>query len=273
MQICANGSKLACHGKGSIFYMTNDKEDIIFEKRIKELAMNAYNKGICTYTDFLNLNEISLFYRHITTLPKVLYQLNGGYEDAERRILCFYTEDSYLLPDYPIHCIRILPVNKKFSDALTHRDFLGAVLNLGIERSKVGDILIKENEGYLFCNSNISSFIIDSLSKVKHTTIQCELVNVVDFEVKPTLQEITGTVSSLRLDSVLSVAFNTSRSSITGLIVGGKVFVNSRLTISNSYQLKENDIVSVRGLGKFIYQETRNQTKKGRYYIILQKYI
>ncbi|BCN31195.1 YlmH family RNA-binding protein [Anaeromicropila herbilytica] len=253
--------------------MRIEKEEVLFEKRIKELAQSAYNRGICTYTDFLNINEISLFYRYISYLPKISYQLYGGYEDAERRILCFYSDDSYLLPEFPIHCIRILPLNQKFSDVLSHRDFLGAVLNLGIERSKIGDILIKENEGYLFCNNKISSFIIDNLNKVKHTTIRCELANILEFEVKPTLKEITGTVSSLRIDSILSVALNTSRSSITSLIVGGKVFVNSRLTISNSYQLKENDIVSVRGYGKFIYQETVTQTKKGRFYIRLQKYI
>lgn len=253
--------------------MIGNKEEVMIGNRIKELAMISGNKGICTYTDFLNMNEISLFHQMLNELPKVDYQLYGGYVDAERKILCFYNEDSYKEPEFQISCVKILPSNKKFSDNLTHRDFLGAVLHLGIDRSKIGDILIKENEGFLFCNSRISAFIIDNLEKIKHTTICCEIVQVSDIDIKPTLKDITKSVNSLRLDAVLSAAFNASRSSLTGLIVGGKVFVNSKLTISNSYLLKENDVVSVRGLGKFIYKETLNQTKKGRYYILLQKYV
>ena len=92
-------------------------------------------------------------------------------------------------------------------------------------------------------------------------------------EFKPNLEEIHGTVSSIRLDSILSVAFHTSRSSLTGLIAGGKVYVNSRLTESNSYTLKEGDVVSVRGMGKFIFKEAGDQTKKNRYKVTLLKYV
>lgn len=253
--------------------MTKDKDEILLCKRFIELATNASLKAYCTYTDFLNMNDINLFYQSLKEMPKVEYQLFGGYEDAERKILCFYTEDSYMLPEFPIDCIRIVPLNKKFSDTLTHRDFLGAILHLGIDRSKIGDILIKENEGFVFCNNAISSFIIDNLTKIKHTTIQCEAISKNEIDIKPTLKEITGSVNSLRLDAILPIAFHTSRSSLTGLIAGGKVFVNGKLIISNSYLLKENDVVSVRGLGKFIYKEILNQTKKGRFYVSIQKYV
>jgi RNA-binding protein YlmH len=93
-----------------------------------------------------------------------------------------------------------------------------------------------------------------------------------DFDYKPKFQEIVGTVSSVRLDSILSVAFHTSRSSLTGLIEGGKVFVGGKVILSNSYTLKENDVVSVRGLGKFIYVGTSYQTKKGRYSVKILLY-
>jgi RNA-binding protein YlmH len=85
-----------------------------------------------------------------------------------------------------------------------------------------------------------------------------------DFRYEPKYTEVVGTVSSVRLDSILAVAFHTSRSSLSGLIEGGKVFVNSKEVLSNSYLLKENDVVSVRGLGKFLYVGTSYQTKKGR---------
>lgn len=242
-----------------------DKEDLLLQRHLLDMANTAYNKGICMYSDFLNLNEQNLFYSLKNELSGIRCFTSGGFRDAERKMICFCGKDECEDISYPISCIKVEPVNKKFSDSLTHRDFLGAVLNLGLDRSKIGDILINENEGYLFVHSTISEFIIDQLGKVKHTVIHCSLVDSIDFHYQPRLKEITGTVSSVRLDSVLSIAFQGSRSSLSGLIEGGKVFVGGKLILSNSYTLKENDVVSVRGYGKFIYAGTSYQTKKGRY--------
>ena len=252
--------------------MNNDKEEQLLKKRFFELSKIADLKGICTYTDFLNLNEISIFKSINKELPNVNYQLYGGYEDAERNVICFYGDESVKAFSSYITCIRIKPLNKKFSDDLTHRDFLGAIMNLRLERSKIGDILVKEKEAYVFCLSSISSFIIDNLNKIKHTSIQCERMNEEAPEIRPTFKEIRGTISSPRLDSIIALAFGSSRSSMLNLISSGNVFVDGRLVESNSYVLKKGDIVSVRGHGKFIYKELQNQTKKGRYYCLILKY-
>jgi RNA-binding protein YlmH len=253
--------------------MNIEKEEQILKKRFLDLARAAEYKGICTYTGFLGLNEISIFFRMKNDLPNVKYDLFGGYTGAERKILCFYGEESVKAFSDCITCIRIQPLNMKFSDDLTHRDFLGALMNLGIERSKIGDILVKEKEGYVFCESGISRFIIDNMDKVKHTSIQCSIMDKEAPAIEPEFKEIRGSISSPRLDSVIALAFNSSRSSILGLISGGKVFIDGKLVESNSYMLKEDETVSVRGFGKFIYKGLQNQTKKGRYFVILSKYI
>lgn len=245
-----------------------DKEEQLVRRRLQDLSNTAYNRGISMFSDFLNLNEQNIFFRMKKELPVINYFTFGGFDVAERKMLCFCGNDNIneiSEINFPIACIKIIPVNQKFSDSLTHRDFLGAVLNLGLDRSKVGDILINQNKGFLFCHTGISEFIADQLIKVKHTPISTEIITQKDFDYTPEYQEIAGTVSSVRLDSVLSVAFHSSRSSLTGLITGGKVFVNSKEVIQISYQLKENDVVSVRGLGKFIFVGTSHQTKKGRY--------
>ncbi|MBH1940883.1 RNA-binding protein [Mobilitalea sibirica] len=255
--------------------MNLDKEEQLLRRRFLDLANTADNRGICIFSDFLNLNEQSILFSIKHDLPIIKYFAYGGFADAERKILCFCGDDTLQSDaeiNYPITCIKIEPLNKKFSDTLTHRDFLGAVLNLGIDRGKVGDIITMENEAYLFCTSSISEFIADELIKVKHTMIRSSIIDKSDFKYQPVYKEISGTVSSIRLDSILSVAFHTSRSSLTGLIAGGKVFVNSKVVLSNSYVLKENDVVSVRGLGKFIYVGTSNITKKGRYSIKIRLY-
>lgn len=252
-----------------------DKDEQIFRKRILEQANMAHNRNICIFSDFLNLNEQNIWHNLKNELPKIKYFTFGGFEEAERKILCFCGNDMLSEEDitYPISCIKIIPVNQKFSDSLSHRDFLGAVLNLGLDRSKIGDILITDNEGYLFAHSGISEFIADQLYKVKHTMIKSQLIDRTDFSYSPRYKEITGTVSSVRLDSILSVAFNTSRSSLTGLIEGGKVYVGGKLILSNSHVLKEKEIVSVRGMGKFVFMGTSYQTKKGRYSVKVLLYV
>jgi RNA-binding protein YlmH len=255
--------------------MKQEKEDKFLERRLLDLAGAAYHRGSNIYSDFLNLNEQNIFYSLKNELPMIKYFTYGGYKDAERRILCFcgdtVTADEKDI-NYPISCIKVKPCNQKFSDSLNHRDFLGAAINLGLDRGKLGDILILENEGYLFAHNSISEFIIEQLTSVKHTRVQCSVIDRKDFDYKPKLKEINSTVSSIRLDSILAAAYHSSRSSLTGLIEGGKVYINGKLVLSNSYSLKENDIISVRGLGKFIYAGTSYQTKKGRLSVKLLLY-
>jgi RNA-binding protein YlmH len=255
--------------------MNFNKDELILRKRLLDLSKTADIRGISIFSDFLNLNEQNIVTSLKNELPRIKYFAYGGFNDAERKVLCFCGNEQVTDQEevnFPIACIKVVPISQKFSDALNHRDFLGAVLNLGLDRSKVGDILINENEGYLFAHTGISTFIVDQLVKVKHTLVSTSIIDRKDFDYKPKFQEIVGTVSSVRLDSILSVAFHASRSSLTGLIEGGKVFVGGKEVLSNSYTLKENDIVSVRGLGKFQYVGTTYQTKKGRYSVKILLY-
>lgn len=252
--------------------MDYNKEEELFRKRLLELSHISYYKGICTYTDFLSLNEINLFFSMEKELARVSTLLYGGYTQAERKILCFYNKDDITIPEFPMECIHIKPINKKFSNILTHRDFLGAILNLGISRSKIGDILIHENESYVFCTQNIAPFIIDNLNIVKHTNVEVYSISIDEVKYTPKYITITGTVASIRLDAILALALKSSRSSLSSLITAGKVSINGRVIQSNKYILKEDDIISIRGYGKFQYKEAGNQTRKGRVYVTLLKY-
>ena len=250
-----------------------DRDEELFIKRIKELAYQADTRGHTTLTGFLNLNEYNLFLNHLKELPNTSYNFWGGYEGADRKRLAFYQTEDILADEYNISIIKIRPNNAKFADNLTHRDFLGALVNLGIDRSKLGDILIKDNIGYLFSEGTISSYIVDSLTKIKHTNVTCIPLQLEEIDITPSYQEIKGTISSNRLDAILALALRSSRSSITGLIAGGKVFINSRLVTQNSTILRENDIISVRGHGKYIYCGITSQTKKGRLCATILQYI
>lgn len=238
-------------------------EDDIIKKRFLDLANKSYNRDICTFTNFLGLSDIDLFYQMKSDLSFVDSALFGGAEYSERKILRFGNNET----PFPISCIQIAPVQKKFADELTHRDFLGALINLGIKRETLGDILIYDKEAYLFCLNSIDSFIIDNLDRVKHTVVKCKLACEIPHEVLNHLEDKEINVASLRLDAIIGEVFKLSRNQSQLLIREKRIFVNGRIYENNSYMLKPNDIISVRGMGKFIFGDTVRNTKKGRCFV------
>ena len=249
------------------------KEELMLQKRLIELSRLSYQRGIVTFSDFLNLNELNILH----TIPKheldSAYVTFGGYDHSERQMVAFLPDALCYEYEYPISVIKISPLQKKFSDTLSHRDYLGAILNLGIERCKMGDILVEEHSAILFIHQSLENFITEELTRIKHTSVMATIEDMQSFHYEPKTKEIKGSVSSLRLDSLLALAFSSSRSKLVAFIEGGKVYVNGKLITSNGYQVKENDIISVRGLGRFRYLETMSQTKKGRYYVTLELFV
>lgn len=242
--------------------------EIDIKKRLLDLANRSYNSSMYTFTDFLGLAEQNDFHQIENNLHFAGIKLYGGYDNADRIVIRFGDEAllGYDLP-FEINCIHIKPVLKKFSDDLTHRDFLGALMNLGIDRSTLGDIKVSEKEAYVFCLSNITEYICDNLTKVKHTSVICQVIEDISrineiIDEEP--DEKTIIVSSLRVDAVISKVYNLSRSQSLELFSEQKVYINGRLETGNATAVKEWDIVNVRGYGKFKITDNIHDTKKGR---------
>ena len=248
------------------------EEEQLLQKRFLDLSRQADCKGIVLFSDFLGLNEQNIF-RQTEGMLTSGFQMSGGYEYAERQMVAFHP-DALMFPwEYPIDCLKIEPKAIKFSEELTHRDYLGAILNLGVERSVVGDILVQEKAAWVFCLRKMTGFFLENLCRVRHTTVLVSKAEGHGELPTPHYQELNGTCASVRLDSMIALAFNTSRSSMVSFIEGGLVFVNGRLVTSNGYEPKEGDIISVRGKGRFLYDGISRQTKKGRYSVRLLRYI
>ena len=148
--------------------------------RINELAEKSYSENRFVFTDFLDMSQLSSFYSLERDLAYVGTSVSGGTEGCERCMVRFGTPESLGYDEaFPIVLLHISPVQKKFSDALTHRDFLGSVIGLGIERTKLGDIIVRDNEGYIFVSESISEYILENLSKVKHTNVRVEKIKKV----------------------------------------------------------------------------------------------
>lgn len=246
--------------------------DEVIKRHLVDLADRAYKRNMAVYSDFLDLHELHI----LQCLPKeslgVSLMLSGGYEAAERQMAAFLPDALIFEADFPIDCISVTPLQEKYAEPLTHRDYLGALMHIGIERSCLGDILMDGTKAYVFCIRKMTPIILNEIGRVRHTSVRAAL-ELPEAIPSPKYKEISGTVSSVRLDSVAALAFGLSRSKTVPYIEGGSVYVNGRQILSNGYTLQEGDRISVRGVGKCQYLGIRNQSKKGKQWIDLLRYI
>ncbi len=224
------------------------------------------------FSQFLDGGEIAV----IEDDFRIPYGFNtmffGGYERAERKIFGVFPEwQQARTEDFPLLAIRFeVPKFRR----LTHRDYLGALMSLGIDRSKTGDILVDEEGAYVFAESDIAEYIARSVNKISTSGVKGRVIEPAVITVPPPRTvEKKCVCASLRLDAVLSAALGISRAAAETLIRGGSVKVNHRAASDRSKQVSENDLLSVRGSGRFILKETGNITGKGRLHITVEKFV
>jgi RNA-binding protein YlmH len=243
----------------------NEKEIQQIKNRFHDLAERSYSQGIFTFTGFLGLSEQELFWQEEKKLRYAGPSLEGGSRDADRKLLRFGDprELGYETP-FPIVCVHIRPLLQKFADRLSHRDFLGALMNLGIDRSTLGDIRVGEKEAYLFCVESIAEFICENLEQVRHTRVSCIVTEKLEDIPREEPDIVSVQVPSLRADAVIARIFSLSREKSLELFRGGKVYVGGRLCENNSRSLQTGETVSVRGFGKFSLRGEARETRKGK---------
>lgn len=245
-------------------------DEIAFlRKRMDELSARADSHCCYTRSEFLTLAEQDVVSRMALAVRPVLW---GGYEGAERKIAVFGSTElcGYEAPDF-LACVKIAPANAKFADVLTHRDFLGSLMALGVKRELLGDILIADGCGYLFCLESMADYLARNLIQVKRTAVSCFPTRPPD--VATDLPEQTAVnVASERLDALIAAVFHLSRGLAQAYIAQEKVFLNSRLCLSPSADPKPGTIISVRGLGRFRYDGVDAATRKGRLRVLIRKY-
>ena len=239
-----------------------EKEELILRNKFLDLARNAYFKNIVTHSMFLNLYEQTIFETLKNELPNIKYIMFGGYSEAERKIVCFYCDK---IPEFDmLEYLKVSPSNKKFADDLTHRDFLGALMNLGIERHMIGDICIVDNVAHIITFNSMSETIINELSTVKRTKVVLEVESADELKAVNRMEYKKINIPSERLDSIIGSIYNISRSKVNLYIDAGKVFINSRQCFSHSSKIKNGDIITVRGLGRARFLGISALSKKGR---------
>lgn len=247
----------------------NDQELIL--KRLQELALRARYASLPTFTRFLE-PALERAVHAAAAQAEVHAAFFGGYEDAERCIAAFYTGDAPQAWEYPLCCLE-LKWNAKYANP-GHRDLLGAVMGLGLERSATGDIAMGSDEGcaYLFAHSDVESYIAMNLESAGRASLRIRSAHMPPSLKPPEGVILRVTVSSPRLDSVIAAALKLSRSEAQRLIEGGFVKRNHTEELRGDIHLEEGDLLSVRGHGRMRIEGFDGITRKGRQAVRLFRY-
>lgn len=244
-------------------------EEKAFAARIADMVNLSERRGM-VFSHFLNERQQLSAESELKRLRCENYCFFGGVENADRRILCVYSD--YCCPeesDFPVSCItfKFKPVYK-----LSHRDFLGALTSLNLKRETIGDILTGEGMAQVFVADSVCPAVESEVRKIGSVGVTVSSDEPPSLTKEQSYREITGTLASLRLDCVLSLALRLSRSKVIPVISSGNVEVNYKPADNPSLALKEGDIFSARGFGKFRIKEISGISKKGRIHIVVLKY-
>lgn len=247
--------------KESYIAHIEDREQIINMRQVLDKVEIVLKNHSIQHTDFLDPYERRLARSILNGFTEISYRELGGVSQAERKIISIYP--SYYYHDdigIPITALKV----KGISSKLSHRDFLGSILGLGINRDKIGDILIHENYAQIIVKSEISSFILISLKKVGNVNVSTEEIRLEDLRLgKIDYKEIFAIISSLRLDTLVSGAWHLSRNDSKKLIESGKTKLNWEPIEKVSKDIEEGDLISAKGYGRFILDSIECTTRKG----------
>ncbi len=268
--------------------MENSKEEYKeLLARIEDIARRA-DSGLLAATKFLSPAEV--FYAKEILAAKGLEKrafLFGGYDGAERERLIILPSylDGYELtprellfecfPDEAAELVRVVKITGSGYVPLSHRDHLGAILGLGVERDAVGDIIVTDDRTALvFASDAIAKLMLEGLTKVASDKVKLEVVGLgAGFAYKREFQSVSDTVASERLDCVVAALANLSRERAQNLIESGSCLLCYAEEIRCDRSVKAGDIVTLRGYGKFIVREIDRKTKKGRLRLTADKYV
>ena len=249
-------------------------EDRLLLARILDRAHQSQSRNVPACTDFLSPQQ-QMWAKDLLRLAGIsesAYLLTGGYEGAERKLILF-------LPDWMDPCMAEAPISClraafRKEEALSHRDFLGSLMGMGIVREKIGDILVSGDSADILVLETVEDFLLQSWDSAGRAKLKVAAIDPAHIHIPEAKRELVrDTVSSLRLDAVASTGFRMARGKAAELISSGRVQVNWRECTKPDKLLAAGDTVSARGFGKFELTEVGGVTKKGRTSIAVKRYI
>lgn len=257
------------------------EEDKLLVSKLLDKIEFVEKRNSVENTDFLDIHQRGILERVLKIVKYKNYMIYGGYENAERTMIILYPEkletvfeNNYFDYNNILQVIRIILPNE-MRGKYSHRDYLGAVIKVGIKREKVGDIIVSLDGADIIATKEMASYLTTSLSELtRFSKSNFEMHKIEELNIAPPKTEIINIiVPSMRMDSIVSEMIRTSRSKAMEYIEAERVFINSELVTKNAKMLKENDMITIRGKGRFKINKILNSTKKGNLVIEIEKYV
>ena len=256
-------------------------DDKILIANVLDKIKIVQKRNIYECTSFLNMREQELIRKILQTRNYTNYEFFGGAEGTERKILFIYSEkimqyeaEKERIKNAEINCLNIdLP--KEEYGKYTHKTYLGAIMKLGVKREMIGDIIVTNQGAQIIIKKDIEKFLMTNISlltRFKKATIEISELNTLKFiEPKKEIKRIV--IPSMRLDAIVSEIARCSRNDASRLLEEERVFVNFQEEISGSKKIKEGDIITIRGKGRFKINKILNETKSKKLAVEIETYI
>ena len=257
----------------------NEKELLL--SRARELKERAADNSMITATNFLSPEErsaVSVIEKEYNKYVSTFYY--GGFPDAERTAAIFVPNfyeisniESFMKENPDENPFQLIECIKDKFTQMSHRDYLGSLMALGIKREMVGDIVVTEKGCHFFSVKSIAGYICENLKRTGRGSVNC---SIIDIDSLPQNEDngktVFSSVASLRLDCVVAAAFSMSRTGATEAINKGIVYVDSVQCFKSDFTLKEGSKIVLRGKGKALVEKITGQSKKGRMHLLIKKY-
>lgn len=252
-----------------------NKDDLVIS-RIEDRIQQCRDGYYVTATDFLDSHEQTLAVAAAKRAAEVRTFLYGGYDDAERRMLVCVPADFPLSDEEAKEgLLQVLRVSyKPGGKERTHRHYLGSMLGLGLDRRVTGDILVRENGADIIILPEIADFLLQEYTHIGRTDITTEIVPAQELILPEQKTEfIRDTVPSARLDTIVSSAFKVSRAKAVEAIKAGLVSVDHIEVLKPDARVEEGVALVLKGKGKAVLREFGGESKKGRLWVTIERYL
>ena len=259
--------------RDNIDKIAKNPEDRLLLAKLFDKISGGMRRCIPVNTGFLSPRELEMA-RYLFGEQEGLITF-GGYQEAERRMLCYlpeYLDEQWLYSEEaPVICLR---ADFYEADTLSHRDLLGALMGSGIHRECVGDICVGQGSCDFFVTAEIAPYLLQSFCSAGRAKLRIDQIPLEEARIPtPEVKEIRDTLASLRLDSVISAGFRIGRSAAAAYVSAGKAAIDGLPCVKADKQVHEGSAVSVRGLGKIKLNSVNGQTKKGRISVVIHRYV
>ena len=258
--------------------MENNQKDKVLIARIMDKVTLSRKRNRITYTDFLNEYEIKMVEKELRKNKIENFIFIGGYENSERKILIIYPEhmDENLININLKSILKSIKIElpSEIKGKLQHRNYLGTLLSFGLAKERIGDIIVYEDSCYIIVLNENAQYLKNSLEyekllkKAKISVISIDEIKAKEIE----FEEIVISVNSIRIDNILSELLKISRKNSQELIEDERVSVNYSVIQKVTKTLQEEDILVIRGYGKYIVDEFLGKNKKDKECIRIKKY-